>query len=338
MKIGIANDSSAASEALRRALVHEPEHEVIWLAPSGEEAVRLCASATPDVVLMDLLMPGIGGVEATRQIMLRSPCAILIATGDLRGNVAKVFEAMGHGALDAVEVPALGSNQRTSAEPLLAKLRTIGRLIGDPARRARRTHVPSAEQVPLIAIGASAGGPAAIARVLSGLSSSIPAAVVIVQHVDAHFAQAMADWLTAQSAWPVRIAQEGDQPTPGSALLAGTSDHLIFKSSTRLGYTQEPTDYAYRPSVDVFFHSLVREWKGSATGVLLTGMGRDGAEGLRAMRDKGHHTIAQDEASSAVYGMPKAAVRLQAALDILSLADIGPRLETLFSAPLSRRL
>ena len=181
----------------------------------------------------------------------------------------------------------------------------------------------------LIAIGASAGGPSALATLLGGLPRNFPAAVVVIQHVDAHMAPAMAAWLDGHSTLAVRTAAEGDRPAVGTVLLAASADHLVLKAPARVGYSAEPRDYVYRPSVDAFFQSAQRWWRGDVIGVLLTGMGRDGASGLKALRDQGRHTIAQDEESSAVYGMPKAAARLDAAVDILPLARIAPRLVTL---------
>ena len=136
----------------------------------------------------------------------------------------------------------------------------------------------------------------------------------------------MADWLGQHSALPVRLAREGEPPLTGTVLLAGTSDHLRLRTGRRLGYTPEPRDYVYRPSVDVFFQSVTDLWPGEAVGVLLTGMGRDGALGLKALRDQGHYTIAQDETSSAVYGMPKAAAALGAAVDILPIERVASKL------------
>ncbi|HKY10224.1 MAG TPA: chemotaxis protein CheB, partial [Candidatus Binatia bacterium] len=136
----------------------------------------------------------------------------------------------------------------------------------------------------------------------------------------------MADWLSEHSKMPVRVAQEGDRPESGLVLLAGTSDHLVFKSADRLGYIAEPKDYVFRPSVDVFFESVNLCWPGTVVGILLTGMGRDGALGLKALRSKGHYTIAQDQATSAVYGMPKAAAAVGAAVDILPLEKIAAKL------------
>ena len=332
MKIGIVNDLPIAVEALRRVVALEREHQIIWVAPSGAEAMELCAKATPDLILMDLIMPGMGGVEATRRIMASTPCAILVVTVSVGANAAHVFEAMGYGALDAVDTPALGSgNPGEAAASLLAKIAMIGKLIGDknrvPIHAERGSGAsPASRQSRLVAIGASAGGPAALAKVLSGLPKNFPASIVVVQHVDEQFASGMAEWLSQQSVLPVRVAKQGDRPTVGTVLLAGTGDHLVLKTADRLAYTPEPSDYIYRPSVDVFFQSVNLLWPGEVVGVLLTGMGRDGALGLKALRNKGHYTIAQDRASSAVYGMPKAAAEAGAAVDILPLERIAPKL------------
>jgi chemotaxis response regulator CheB len=183
----------------------------------------------------------------------------------------------------------------------------------------------------LVAIGASAGGPAALAVVLKGLPKDFSAAIVIIQHVDIQFATGMAEWLSQHSALPVRVAAEGDRLVAGSVLIAGTQDHMRLIAADRLGYTPEPREYVYRPSVDVFFQSVSQHWRGGAIGVLLTGMGRDGAIGLKALRNRGYHTIAQDAGSSAVYGMPKAAAKLEAAVEILPMADIASRLVDLLA-------
>src|SRR6185312_6396089 len=150
---------------------------------------------------------------------------------------------------------------------------------------------------------------------LGGLPPHFSAAIVIVQHVDQQFAPDMAEWLSQFSQLPVRIAQEGDRPVAGVALLASTNDHLVLKTADRLGYSVHPRAQVYRPSVDAFFHSAEAHWPGEIVGVVLTGMGRDGAQGLKALRSKGCYTIAQDKATSAVYGMPHAAAG--AAVDVL---------------------
>jgi two-component system response regulator WspF len=337
MKIAIVNDLPLAVEALRRVLALQPEHRVIWVAENGALAVQRCAEQLPDLVLMDLLMPVMDGVEATRRIMAGTPCAILLVTANMGANTARVFDAMGHGALDVVDTPALaGGDPRAGAAPLLAKIEIIGKLIGDsvPVRAAgagSATASRRARAQRLVAIGASAGGPAALATLLRGLPVDFPGAVVIVQHVDEQFAAGMGQWLGQHSALPVRVAREGDRPSAGAVLLAATNDHLRFVANERLAYTPIPRAYVYRPSVDVFFHSACALWPGEIVGVLLTGMGRDGALGLKALREQGHHTIAQDQASCAVYGMPRAAVALDAAVDVLPIEAIAPRLRAALS-------
>ena len=179
---------------------------------------------------------------------------------------------------------------------------------------------------PLVVIGASAGGPAALALLLKGLPAKFPAAIVVVQHIDARFVDGLANWLGEQCSLPVRLAREGDRPEVGTVLLAGHGGHLILRADGRLAYVSEPRNHAFCPSIDIFFQSVCEGWSGATSGVLLTGMGADGALGLKALRLKGRHTIAQDRATSAVYGMPKAAAAVGAAIDILPLDRIAARL------------
>jgi two-component system response regulator WspF len=341
MRIAIVNDVLLAVEALRRVVTSMPDYTIAWVAWHGAEAVEKCAADTPDLILMDLIMPGMDGVEATRQIMAASPCLILVVTATVHGNTAKVFAAMGYGARDVVNTPVLGSDgQVEGGAALLDKIALLGKLLAPTARQEPHrptrpaAHAPARHLPPLVAMGASTGGPAALACVLSGLPASFPAAVVIIQHVDVQFAAALADWLRAQTALPVRLAQEGCRLEAGSVWLAGTNDHMILTPQQTLSYVAEPHDYPYRPSVDVFFKSLINNgpahWPARAAGVLLTGMGRDGAEGLAGLRRAGWYTIAQDQASSVIYGMPKAAAEAGAAVQVLSLEVIATTLGRFF--------
>jgi len=158
------------------------------------------------------------------------------------------------------------------------------------------------------------------------VAADFPAAVAIVQHVDEQFAPGLVSWLSGHTPLRVVLAEEGDRLRAGTVFLAAREEHLVLASPTHLSYTRHPAHCSYQPSVDVFFKSVERNWLGTVVGVLLTGMGRDGAEGLKALRDRGHHTIAQDQATSAVFGMPKAAMELDAATEILALDKIGPHL------------
>jgi two-component system response regulator WspF len=335
MNIAIVNDSKTAAEVLRRILVELPGFDVIWTAYSGEEALERVAIAQPDIILMDLIMPGIGGAETTRRIMKSHPCVVLVVTATTVGNRSHVFEAMGYGALDAVNTPTLGrSGDMAGAEPLLQKLRTVARLVAParvaPAPVSLSTSVVrrSVDQstLPIVAIGASTGGPQALATVLAALPPNFPAAVLIAQHVDEHFAKGLAEWLQHHTSLHVRIARQGEAILAGCIYVAGTKDHLIYNDGGFLSYTPDPIDTPYRPSVDALFSSLAQPHRATSIGVLLTGMGRDGAAGLLAMRATGALTLAQDAATSVVYGMPKAAVDLKAATEVLPLKEIGPRI------------
>jgi two-component system, chemotaxis family, response regulator WspF len=334
MRIAIVNDLRIATEALRRVVCSQPEHCVAWTAINGEEAVRQCERDVPDVVLMDLLMPGMNGAEATRQIMQRSPCPILVVTATVAGNYSLVCEALGHGAFDAVATPVLGDGPPAQAgAALLAKLvhvdkiRTRFTTKTEPLAPAaiEPTGPPShgARQIPIVAIGASTGGPNALQAILSQWPREFPAAVLVVQHISAEFAESLAAWLASACALTVRAARDGDRPLAGTVLIARTDDHLAMRPDGTLAYTQEPLDNPFRPSVDVLFQCLARHWRWPSVAVLLTGIGRDGAQGLMDLRRAGWHTIAQDQETCAVYGMPLAACQIGAAVEILPVEAIA---------------
>jgi len=179
-------------------------------------------------------------------------------------------------------------------------------------------------------IGASAGGPAAVAAIIKQLPADFRAAIVLAQHVDSVFVPTLATWLSQQGVLPVRVAVEGDRPESGRMLVADSKRHLVFKSRHRLGYTTVPENSAHYPSIDTFFQSAARFCSANDVAILLTGMGRDGAAGLKLLREAGVMTIAQDAPSSAVYGMPKAAAEADAAKEILALNAIAPRLLSIF--------
>jgi two-component system response regulator WspF len=322
MRIAIANDMPMAAEALRRVLAASGEHQVAWIARTGLDAVRLCSDLPPDLVLMDLDMPLLDGVEATRRIMANAPCAILIVTARPEDNVGQVFRALGAGALDVVATPVLLGREGFDAA-LLAKIRTIGKLVA-----GRPFPVPpgAPHVARLVAIGASTGGPVALARLFSRWQPPPDTAAVVVQHIDTAFAAQLVKWLGEQVPASVRAIGDGEHLEGGVVQVAATDHHLRLAPGHRLRYSEEPREAIHRPSIDVFFDSVARHWQRAATGVLLTGMGRDGAAGLLAMRQAGQSTIAQDEASSAVYGMPRAAAETGAAQMILPLGKIGDAL------------
>ncbi len=322
MRIAIVNDLAMAVEVLRR-VVTAGGHEIAWIALDGAQAVEKCAADTPDLILMDLIMPVMDGVRATAAIMKRCPCAILVVTATVAGNAAKVFEAMGYGALDATGTPVLGpAGTMAGGAALLDKIATIGKLLGKAGVRPKAG--PAAPASLLVAIGSSTGGPKALAQVLSALPRRPDYSVVLVQHVDREFAPGLTEWLSEHSDLRIAIAQEGMPVEPGTAFVAATNDHLVLGEDRAFHYTLEPRGLVYRPSVDVFFASVKQHWRDRGVAVLLTGMGRDGAAGLLELRTAGWHTIAQDERTSVVYGMPRAAAEIGAAIQILPIEEIGP--------------
>lgn len=335
MRIAIINDVKMAVEALRRVI--SPTHEIAWVAYDGQEGVQNCEKDVPDLILMDLIMPVMDGVESTRVIMKNTPCPILVVTATVNGNMTKVFDALNAGALDAVNTPILNSDASgENAHDLLEKIRTIGVLTRNQASSPTpeifvRKPGPHVEGNTLIAIGASTGGPSALLSILSTLPATCQAPVIIVQHLDAQFSENLARWLNEHCAIEVRVAKDNERPMPGVALLAGTNSHLVMNSNKRLKYVDEPKDNPYTPSVDVMFESISKHWDGNAVAILLTGMGKDGAKGMLAMKQKGWPAIAQDAASCVVYGMPKAAVELNAVTDVIPLDEIPRTLSDMFS-------
>jgi chemotaxis response regulator CheB len=202
-------------------------------------------------------------------------------------------------------------------------LRIAGRLLGQSLGKIPTAALATKTSPTVVAIGASTGGPQALLTILSALPKPFPGAVLLVQHVDSEFSQGLASWLEEGAGMPVRLAHRGDRPEPGCALLASSQDHLVLSSSGALLYRPEPRELPHRPSVDVLFTSLAEQHRQPGVAVLLTGMGRDGAEGMRRLRGAGWYTIAQDQASCVVYGMPKAAVQLGGACKSLPLAEIA---------------
>jgi two-component system response regulator WspF len=318
MRIALVNDTSLALEALHRVLATEPRHNVAWIARDGEEAVRRTALDRPDLILMDLLMPGMNGVEATRRIMAATPCPILVVTASVNSRPGLVYEALGVGAVDAIRTPSLAEPAAQAGAALLRRIRQLERL-NQP--RSPRPGLP-----PLIAIGSSTGGPAALASCLGPLPADLEATVLVAQHIEPQFAPGLARWLNDQIALPVEVVCEGEPPKRGVVQLAASHDHLVLRPDGRLAYSPEPRAEPYRPSANVLFNSLLQPWVKPGIAVLLTGMGRDGGQGLLSLRQAGWHTIAQDAASCAVYGMPRAAVELGGAVEVLPPAEIGRRL------------
>lgn len=331
MRVAIVNDLAVAREVLRRVVLSVPGYSVAWAAEDGDEAVRMAAADPPDVVLMDLVMPRVDGAEATRRIMRARSCPILVVTSTVGGNFDLVYRAMGAGALDAVETPGLGpGGAPVRAEPLIERLAKLDAALRGVAGTAEHPALPvgprpvPADLPPVVAVAASTGGPDALAAVLRAFPPDLPAAVLIAQHIAAEYAPGLAVRLGTGCRLPVRVARDGDVPAAGVVLLAATNDHLELGPTGRLRYTPVPRSAPYRPSADVLFAGLAANGPRHGVGVVLTGMGSDGAAGLLALRRAGWHTVAQDERTCVVYGMPKAAAEAGAAAEVHPLDRVGP--------------
>ncbi|MEC7840409.1 MAG: chemotaxis response regulator protein-glutamate methylesterase [Chlamydiota bacterium] len=333
MKIGIVNDIPLTVKILDDYLYKHTNHEVVWRAFNGVEAVELCARETPDLVLMDLIMPEMDGVESTRLIMKNSPCAILIVTSSVKGNLSMVYQAMGHGALDVVKTPTIQvEGDIESTHDLLKKINTIQTLLGYKSKSIstkviaseNKKSIKKAIVPPMLAMGASTGGPMAVAEILSQIPLGIPFAITIIQHIDEEFTLGLAKWLSSHTPLPVVVAKEGVVAEPGHVYLSGYNKHLLVNEDCSFHYSEKPLSNPYKPSVDLFFSSLANNWSNDVIGVILTGMGCDGASGLKELRDMGNYTIAEDQTTCVIYGMPKVAVKIGAAESILPLDNIGP--------------
>jgi two-component system chemotaxis response regulator CheB len=330
----LVDDSGVSRHALRTALSSDPEIRIVGEASSGEEALDGIPTAFPDVVLMDIVMPGLDGLEATRQLMRICPKPVLIISAQIGGRADRSFEALRAGALDVIGKPlatelldpafvkSLCRKVKLLAEiPVVTRHRGYGtsRVVRQRRRKSERPQIDNAE---LVCIGSSTGGPPALQRILAALPAQPAWPIVIVQHMAPGFIGGMVSWMQRATGREVELARSGTRPVPGAVYVADDHKHLELVGKQLKVSDVDPVG-GHRPSVDVLFASIASTGPAEATvGMVLTGMGKDGAEGLRLLREAGAWTIAQDEKSSVVYGMPKAAIDNDAACEVLSLDEI----------------
>lgn len=332
MKIALL---AAASEetALLESVLARGRRGLLWNAADASDAVARSKANPPDLLLISLGANAAAAPAMVRRIMHEAPTTILLLVRSIDDQPGPIFEALGAGAIDVATLPA----SIEQADTLLNKLKMLRRLASTHAAHASASQPGNHDQPRrLVVLGASAGGPTALATVLAQLPPKLPAAVIIVQHLDEQFMAEMCRWLGQQCRIDVQLARDGESLQPGVVYLAGRNAHLVLRDRYTLGYENEPADHLYRPSIDELFLSVARYWTTDAVGVLLTGMGKDGAAGLRALRDAGALTISQDRESSVVYGIPKAAARLNAAAEILPLQHIGKRIVEAVESPARR--
>lgn len=344
MKIAIANDMKLACELLNNLLQKKTKHKIIWTACDGQDAVEKCLQNRPDILLMDLLMPKLNGAEATKEIMRKAPCAILVVTANVAANVSLVFEAMGNGALDVVKTPSFDLQTcQAENDDLLKKIEMIASLIESCSKEeavtcaALETALPSFPVSPFLLIGASTGGPIAIRRILSSLGSDFPYTTVILQHLDQEFAEGLVSWLQEESPLKVHLAESGQELNPGEVYVAGKNCHLVLTPRMRLNYLSEGSfsHLLNKPSIDIFFNSVANISGLKGIACLLTGMGSDGAQGLFALKNAGFETIIEDSSTAVVYGMPRAAREMGAQNYSLPIDLIGPKIREIVEMKLS---
>ena len=326
-RVVVVEDSLVQRAHLVRMLEADGDIQVVGQAVGATEAIKLVAAVRPDVVTLDLQIPDGGGQLVVEQIMAFTPTPILVLSAAVanHGSQAAV-EALMAGAMEALPKPATWNAAAEAA--VRDRVRALRRVsvVRHPrgGRTARRHPAPTARPgpgQPVVAIGASAGGPAALAVVLAGLAD-VRASVLVVQHLHADFVGGLVSWMSRVSALPVELARHGTCLRPGVVTIAPGDLHLKVTAGERIELDASPPS-VHCPSVDVLFSSVAINVAGPKVGVLLTGMGQDGAAGLLELRRHNGMTIAQDEATAAVFGMPRAAQRLGAAVQVLPLGDIA---------------
>jgi two-component system chemotaxis response regulator CheB len=368
IRVLVVEESPRLRARIVAVLSADPGLEVVAQAADGQAAIERCLELRPDVITMDVMLPRVTGLAATEQLMQHCPTPILIvSTATDPGELVTTFAALAAGAVDVLEKPRTGAEGESWDRRLVATVKLVARIhvithFGPGAgRRAEREPVtripwPRSASVPpvparpvpvgsapaasplgleaagfsVVAIGASTGGPAAVAAVLGDLPATFLLPVLLVLHVSDHFGPAIANWLKDVTGRRVRLAEDNEPLAElgGQVIMAPPGRHLTVQRGL-LALTRDPERHSCRPSVDVLFESLAREYGDRVAACLLTGMGKDGAAGLLDVHRGGGLTIAQDEASSVVFGMPGEAVRLGAAQHVLPVDQIGPRLARL---------
>jgi two-component system chemotaxis response regulator CheB len=322
VRVLVVDDSALCCDLIEEALRRDPDLQVVGRCSNGHEAVAKTRELKPDVITMDVEMPVMGGLEAVERIMSNNPTPILVLTADPSGQASQLtYRALEMGALALQIKPSVDADYESWALAREVRLLSTVKVI----RHVRQGHPRTPEVAPLpevtehthrpsqlIAIGCSTGGPQVLHRALRELPKDFPTPIVLVQHINPSFADSLADWLAAGSELDVRLAKNGEELQPGVVLIAPPGMHLVTPTRGKVALRQgEPRD-GHLPSATMLMESVARVYGGDAAGLLLTGMGADGAEGLFAMRRAGARTLAQSKESCVVFGMPGAAVQLGA--------------------------
>jgi two-component system chemotaxis response regulator CheB len=318
----------SADGALRAELgeaLRVPGFSVAGAVGQAAAATELCQDVQPDVAVVDAALPAGEGFSAVQDIMAFRPTPILVLAQAVSGPEA--FQALALGALDVMARPR-GVDKAAFAVELTHRLRLLSgvRVIQHVRGRRKRKREGALEGPPVVGIAASLGGPRALAILLKGLPRDLGAPVCVVQHISDGFVDGLAGWLSSESGMPVQEAQDGSRLEPGAVLVAPCGVHLTAGGKDQVELDDGPPVEGFRPSATRLFCSLAQRYGRRAVGVVLTGMGRDGAEGIAAIRAAGGHTLAQDEATSTVWGMPRAAVETGAVQKVVPIDEMAAAL------------
>ena len=350
IRVLVVEDSVTVRKRLVEVLGDDPDLQVVGEGANGKEGIELCMRLRPDVVTLDMMLPVMTGLAATEYIMAHCPTPILIVSASTnRGELFRTYDALAAGAVDVLEKPTDGDvagdweRRLLAAVKLVSRIKVITHLRGKLEGRRllaatpRGAAAPLATQLPhaVVAIGVSTGGPAAMQHVLRALPPRFPLPIILVIHIGEPFGAALADWLDAQSPLRVTYVRDGELLPPagqGRVIMAPPDVHTVLRGGM-LRLEKTPERHSCRPSIDALFESIARELGPRALACLLTGMGRDGAAGLAEIRSAGGATIAQDEATSVVFGMPREAILLGAAERVLPLEQIAPAIVAFAAEP-----
>ncbi len=339
IRVLVVDDSLTVRKRIVEVLEEHPDFEVIGEAKNGRESIHLAEAYKPDLITMDMMMPEMTGLSATEYIMAHCPTRILIVSSSTnRGELLKTYDALAAGAVSVFEKPTGEEEAEKWEAALINELKMVSRIPVIRHLKGKGLHKERAEQYTrgnqknskynLVAIGASTGGPQTILKIFQALPADFPIPILCVLHISPDFSSSLPDWFSLNSDLKVEFAQGGENLVDcgNTNVFLAPGDYHLCLHGQALKLTQDPPQNFCRPSVDVLFESIARNTHYSPIGVLLTGMGKDGARGMKAVRDKGGFTIAQDEESCIVFGMPKEAITLGAVEVVLSAEEIADEL------------
>lgn len=341
LRVMVVDDSAFMRFSIIQQLNEDPEIQVVGSASNGRDALRMIPQLQPDVITLDVEMPHLDGLSTLREIMKNFPCPVIMVSSLTKEGASETIQALMFGAVDFIAKPDNRLDIRIAMAEIIAKIklaakarvkRSTSYLLGNAASQAAsqsdKSIRPYSKLAPVILIGSSTGGPGALSEIIPMLSSNLPAPVVIVQHMPVGFTRSLSERLNSISALKVKEAEPGDQLMVGQVLVAPGGFHMTLDENERIALNQKPTVHGVRPAVDVTLNSMNRHFGKNMIGVILTGMGSDGAIGMSILHSAGGYVIAEHESTCVVWGMPRSVVEAGAADAVLPRPQIAKAIET----------